>query len=86
METTATPPAAAPRTDRFLIGILAGLAALLVVAGVAVAFLRQPEPALPAGTPGATVQDFYRALAGQDYDRAYALLSDAMSNKPTREE
>lgn len=86
METTATPPAAAPRTDRFLIGILAGLAALLVVAGVAVALLRRPAPALPAGTPGAAVQEFYRAMAAQDYDRAYALLSDEMPNKPTREE
>jgi len=84
-DTTATPPAQR-QPDRFLIGIVVGLAALLLAAGISVAFLRQPARELPADTPGGTVQRFYIALEQKDYAGAYAYLSDSMSKKPTREE
>jgi hypothetical protein len=83
--TTATPPAQR-QPDRFLIGIVVGLVALLLAAGISVAFLRQPARELPADTPGGTVQRFYIALEQKDYVGAYAYLSNSMSGKPTREE
>jgi hypothetical protein len=87
MNTVDTTPASAerPRLDRFLIAILAGLALLLLVAGLA-AFLRQPPPELPADTPGGTVQRFYNAILKKDYDAAYLLLSDTMADKPTHDQ
>lgn len=86
MSTTATTPTVKSTTDRFLIGIILGIIALLIIAGITVLVLRQPVQELPAGTPGATIQQFYNALEQRDYGRAYALLSDTMSNKPTREQ
>jgi hypothetical protein len=85
-ETGSTPTTTARRTDRFLIGILVGIAALLVVAGITVAMLRQPAPLLPADTPGSTVQRFFAALDQQKYQEAYAFLSDSMQDKPTSDE
>src|SRR5437762_2051755 len=85
MDDTTTTPPAQRQPDRFLIGIVVGLAALLLAAGISVAFLRQPAQELPADTPGGTVQRFYRALEQKDYAAAYAYLSDSMPNKPTRE-
>ena len=84
MDGTTAPAQRQP--DRFLISIVVGLAALILAAGISVAFLRQPAPALPADTPGGTVQRFYRALEQKDYAGAYAYLSDSMSKKPTRED
>lgn len=85
MEATST-TASRPRRDPFLIGILAGIVVLLVVAGASVALLRQPARELPADTPGGAVQRFLAALERQDYDAAYGYLSDRMARKPTREE
>ena len=85
---TATPApdrAARPRLDRFLIAILIGLAALFLVAGLAAIF-RQPPAQLPADSPGGTVQRFYNAILQKDYDAAYLLLSDNMTDKPTRDQ
>ena len=86
MNASATTPAVRPTTDRFLIGLLLGIIGLLVIAGITVIVLRQPVQQIPAGTPSATIQQFYNALAQRDYDRAYMLFSDTMYNKPTREE
>lgn len=69
--------------DRFLIGIVAGLIVLLVVAAISVLLLRQPAQDLPADSPGGTVQRFYRALQNKDYTGAYKYLSDSMEKKPT---
>ncbi|MGA7733300.1 MAG: hypothetical protein WCD37_18720 [Chloroflexia bacterium] len=83
---TPTPASAArPRLDRFLIAILIGLAALFLVAGLAAIF-RQPPAELPADSPGGTVQRFYNAILQKDYDSAYLLLSDTMTDKPTQDE
>jgi len=80
--TAAPAPRAAP--DRFLIGILIGIATLLVVAAGSVALLQRPAPLLPAGTPSGTIQRFYQALEQHDYDGAFGFLSDQMEQKPTR--
>jgi hypothetical protein len=69
--------------DRFLIGIVAGLVVLLIVAAISVLLLRQPVQDLPADSPGGTVQRFYRALQSKDYAGAYNYLSDQMERKPT---
>lgn len=82
MTTSVTPPAR-PGPDRFLVAILVGLAALLVLAGGAIVLARQGAPLLPADTPGGTIQRFYQALDRRDYDTAYSLLSDTLVDKPT---
>ncbi len=86
MQTTNAAPVPRPQTDRFLVGIGIGIAALLVVAGISVALLQRPAPLLPAGTPSGTIQRFYQALEQQDYDTAFGFLSDQMEKKPTRVE
>ncbi len=84
MNTPLIPRAAAPRRDWFLLTILLGLAGLLVAAGLAIVLVRQPVPILPADSPGGTVQQFYLALGGRDYDKAYSLLSRPLQDKTTR--
>ena len=74
------------RDDRFLVGILAGIGLLLVLALAAIVFLRGSAQELPGTTPGGTVQRFLQALEGQEYDRAYAYLGETMSDKPSRDE
>lgn len=74
------------RDDRFLIGILAGIGVLLILALAAILLLRGAVQELPATTPAGTVQGFLRALERQQYGAAYDYLSDSMSNKPSREE
>jgi hypothetical protein len=73
------------RDDRFLVGILAGIGGVLVLALVAIVFLRGSTQEFPATTPGGVVQRFLQAVEGQEYDRAYDYLGDTMSEKPTRE-
>ena len=73
------------RDDKFLLGILAGIGALLVLALIAIVFLRQPAQELPVNTPGGTVQRFLQALDRREYDRAYDYLGSA-ADKPSREE
>lgn len=82
MQSVSTLPTSRPHPDRFLWAILIGIGALLAVAAVTLVLLRQPARDLPAGTPGATVQQFYQAMDARDYAAAYALLSDGMTDKP----
>lgn len=85
--TTGTPSLAArPKTDRFLMGILAAVIVLLALAGISIALLRQSVRQLPANTPGGVVQGFYAALEQGDYDKAYGFLSDRMDKRPSRDE
>jgi hypothetical protein len=86
MATTVAVPPRSPGADRFLIGILAGIGVLLLLAMVAVFLLRQPVMQLAADTPGGTVQGFLQALERQEYDRTYGYLAESMANKPTRED
>jgi hypothetical protein len=71
--------------DPFLMGIVAALALLVLIAVVTVfVVLRQPVRELPANTPGGVVQRYFAALEKQDYDEAYGYLSGTMKEKPTR--
>ena len=85
MENTAPAVVRPLRDDKFLLGILVGIGALLLLALLAIVFLRQPAQELAADTPGGTVQRFLQALERRDYDGAYDYLGDA-TDKPSREE
>jgi hypothetical protein len=74
------------RVDRLFLLLLSGIVLLLIVAGISILVAGRTPPALPPDSPGRTVQQFYEALGAQDYQGAYALLSDQMVAKPTREE
>ena len=77
-----------PRTvpDRFLIGIVAGVVALLALVGISLVMLRQPAPQLPIDSPSGVVQRFYTAVQQRDFDEAYQYLSANMGSYPTRDE
>ncbi|MFQ5854248.1 MAG: hypothetical protein ACE5LU_01190 [Anaerolineae bacterium] len=68
-------------TDRFLIGIVAGVV-LLVGVAFAVAFLR-PEPSYrPEDTPEGVAHNYLFALQQEDYARAYGYLSPTLKGYP----
>ena len=70
------------KQDRFLIGILIGIAVLIVVA-LAVFFTRKDNlNYTDADTPEAVVQNYVVALHKRDFDKAYSYLAD-LPNKPT---
>jgi hypothetical protein len=73
------------RQDRFLIGILVGIAALVVIALV-VFFLRQGSQSYVAeDSPEAVVHNYVLAVLDNDYEKAYGYLAD-LDNKPTYEQ
>ena len=64
------------KEDRFLTGILIGIA-LLVVASLAVFFLREDtQTYLPEDSPDAIVHNYILALQQEDFERAYTYLAD----------
>ena len=64
------------KQDRFLIGILVFIGAL-VVASVALFFVRGGKPEYgPEDTPGGVVNNYTVALQLHDYQRAYGYLAD----------
>ncbi len=70
------------KEDRFLTGILIGIA-LLVVASLSVFFLRKDtRDYLPEESPEAILHNYIFALDNEDYERAYTYLADG-ENKPT---
>ncbi len=70
------------KQDRFLTGILLGIAALIVFA-LAVFFTRQDTLAyVDQATPQGVVQNYIVALQKRDYEKAYTYLAD-LENKPT---
>ena len=70
------------RQDRFLVGILVGIAVLVVLA-LAVFFLRRGSLAYgPDDTPDGVVRNYIVALQKQDYARAYSYMAD-IDQKPT---
>ena len=70
------------KEDRFLTGILIGIA-LLVVASVSVFFSRKgTQTYLPEESPEAVVHNYIFALQQEDYERAYMYLADE-EHKPT---
>ncbi len=70
------------RQDRFLTGILIGIA-LLIVAALAIFFTRHNQVSyLPETTPDGVVHNYVLAVLQKDYQKAYGYLAD-MDNKPT---
>lgn len=69
------------RQDRFLIGILAGIGVLIVVA-LAVFFIRRDGVDYgPEDTPEGVVSNYVVALQRGEYERAYGYLA-SFENKP----
>jgi hypothetical protein len=73
------------KQDRFLTGILIGIAVLVVLALV-VFFVRKDNLTYVAdGTPEGVVQNYVVALHKRDFDKAYGYLAN-LENKPTPEQ
>jgi Tfp pilus assembly protein PilW len=73
------------KQDRFLLGILIGIA-LLVVAALVVFFTRQQDVAYRTGqAPEDVVHNYALALMNKDFEQAYGYLAD-LQDKPTFEE
>ncbi len=73
------------KQDRFLTGILIGIAVLVVVA-LAVFFLRKDSQSyISENTPEGVVHNYVLAVLNGDYQKAYGYLAD-LENKPTYEE
>jgi hypothetical protein len=70
------------KQDRFLTGILLGIAVLIIVA-LAVFFTRKDELVyVDESTPQGVVQNYVVAVQKRDYEKAYTYLAD-LENKPT---
>jgi hypothetical protein len=70
------------RQDRFLTGILIGIA-VLIVAALAVYFTRRGESNyVSEGAPEGVVHNYVLAVMNKDYQKAYGYLAD-LNNKPT---
>ena len=68
-------------TDKVLIGIVAGIILLIVVAFVAA--LAKPEPAYQAeDTPEGVAHNYLLALQKEEYGRAYGYLSPSIKGYP----
>ncbi len=73
------------KQDRFLTGILIGIAVLIVMALV-VFFVRKDNLTYVAdNTPEGVVQNYVVALHKRDFDKAYTYLAD-IKDKPTPEQ
>ncbi len=73
------------KQDRFLLGILVGIAVLIVVA-LGLFFTRQDtQTYLTADTPEAVVYNYVLAVTDKDYQKAYSYLAD-LEHKPTYDE
>lgn len=73
------------RQDRFLTGILIGIAVLVVLA-LAVFFLRSDaQTYISEDTPEGVVHNYVLAALNRDYEKAYGYLAD-LDHKPTYEE
>lgn len=73
------------KQDRFLIGILIGIAVLIIVA-LTVFFSRKDNLVYVADdTPEGVVQNYVVALHQRDFEKAYGYLAD-LPNRPTQEQ
>jgi hypothetical protein len=73
------------KQDRFLTGILVGIAVLVVIALV-VFFLRQnTQSYISEDAPEGVVHNYVLAVLNNDYEKAYGYLAD-LDNKPTYEQ
>ena len=73
------------KQDRFLTGILIGIAGLVVLA-LAVFFLRQNSKSyVSEAVPEGVVHNYVLAVLNDDYEKGYGYLAD-LENKPTYEQ
>src|SRR5512134_2099174 len=73
------------KQDRFLTGILVGIAVLVVIA-LAVFFIRKDTQSyLSEDAPEGVVHNYVLAVLNDDYQKAYGYLAD-LENKPTYEQ
>jgi len=73
------------KQDRFLTGILVGIAVLVVVA-LAVFFIRKDNQSyISEDMPEGVVHNYVLAVLNGDYEKAYGYLAD-LDNKPTYEQ
>ena len=70
------------RTDKFLIGIVAGIV-ILVGTGFAVMLLRPRPTYLPDNTPGGVANNYLLAVQRGEYERAYGYLSPDLPGYPS---
>lgn len=73
------------KQDRFLTGILVGIAVLVVVALVVFFVRRDTQSYVSEDTPEGVVHNYVLALLNDDYKRAYGYLAD-LEDKPTYEQ
>ncbi|MFN8435853.1 MAG: hypothetical protein U0V18_17660 [Anaerolineales bacterium] len=73
------------KQDKFLTGILIGIAALVVLA-LALFFTRKDKhDYLPEDTPEGVAHNYVLAVLNKDYEKAYGYIAD-LQNKPTYED
>ncbi len=73
------------KQDRFLTGILIGIAALVVVALVVFFLRKDSQSYIAEDTPEGVVHNYVLAVLNGDYKKAYGYLAD-LENKPTYEQ
>lgn len=70
------------KQDRFLIGILIGIGALIFIALVLFFIRKDTKEYLTGNTPHDIVYNYVLAITKEDYEKAYTYLADK-ENKPT---
>ncbi len=70
------------KTDKFLIGIVAGIVVLVIIAVVIVLGRGQIEEYIADDTPAGVVHNYFLAVQRADYSKAYGYLSDELKAKP----
>lgn len=73
------------KQDRFLIGILAGIGALILIALFLFFSRKDTNQYKTDGAPESVVFNYVLAVTKKDYEKAYGYLAD-LENKPTYEE
>jgi hypothetical protein len=74
------------KTDKFLIGIVAGIVLLVIVAIVVVLARGQNEEYMADDTPAGVAHNYFLAVQRKEFDKAYSYLSDEIENKPDLDE
>lgn len=73
------------KQDKFLIGILAGIGALIVLALVLFFTRQDKREYISDATPEGVVHNYVLAVLNKDYEKAYSYLAD-LENKPSEDD
>lgn len=74
------------KSDKFLIGIVAGVVLLVLVAVAIILTRTGVEEYVADDTPAGVVHNYFLALERKDFERAYSYLSDELEAKPNLDE